>query len=188
MFVISNHNFIRFLQGCRVLSWLLELGSPVFRINIMQALEHQKKKWQFAHRKEKINLLPMRACEHCWETFEPNTNWQIFCSKECSRNEQNRKGIIRRKQSLINGSGGAYLKLRFTIFRRDNFTCQYCGRNAQSGTVLHIDHIKPKTKGGKLKIDNLVTSCFECNEGKRDVLLTKREQKKLKSRTGVHCP
>ena len=135
-----------------------------------------------------MQMIPMKACENCWETYEPKNGNQKYCSKECAKIVLKQKAVIRKNKSLLDGSGGAYLKIRFTILRRDNFTCQYCGRSSQNGAILHIDHIQPRIAGGKLTTDNLITSCFECNEGKRDVLLTKREQKKLKSRIGILCP
>jgi 5-methylcytosine-specific restriction endonuclease McrA len=49
------------------------------------------------------------------------------------------------------------------IFRRDNFTCQYCG--AQN-VPLTIDHIVPKVHGGKDTWTNLVTACIACNNKK----------------------
>lgn len=58
-------------------------------------------------------------------------------------------------------------KLRFEVFKRDSFTCQYCGRMAPD-VVLEIDHINPVSKGGTNDILNLVTSCTECNRGKSD--------------------
>lgn len=61
-------------------------------------------------------------------------------------------------------------KLRFDIFKRDLFTCQYCGKNPPS-VVLEIDHIIPVSKGGSNEIDNLLTSCFECNRGKTNTSL-----------------
>ena len=57
-------------------------------------------------------------------------------------------------------------KLRFQVFKRDNYTCQICGRSAQDGVQLHCDHIKPVAKGGKTELDNLQTLCQECNLGK----------------------
>lgn len=57
--------------------------------------------------------------------------------------------------------------LRFEVFKRDKFTCHYCGRKAPD-VVLHIDHIEPVSKGGGNEILNLVTSCFDCNMGKKD--------------------
>lgn len=59
------------------------------------------------------------------------------------------------------------LKKRFEIFKRDSFTCRYCGRKSPS-VVLELDHVIPKSKGGKNDEINLVTSCFDCNRGKSD--------------------
>jgi len=62
------------------------------------------------------------------------------------------------------------LKLRFQIFQRDNFTCQYCGRKVPEA-ILEIDHRFPESKGGKGNINNYITSCRECNLGKGDIVL-----------------
>jgi hypothetical protein len=56
-------------------------------------------------------------------------------------------------------------KMRFEVFKRDSFTCQYCGQSAPD-VVLEADHIQPVSKGGSTDLMNLVTSCFECNRGK----------------------
>jgi hypothetical protein len=56
-------------------------------------------------------------------------------------------------------------KLRFEVFKRDSFTCQYCGRKAPE-VVLHCDHIEPVAEDGLTDILNLVTSCIDCNLGK----------------------
>ena len=56
-------------------------------------------------------------------------------------------------------------KMRFEVLKRDKFTCQYCGKQSPS-VVLHLDHIKPVSKGGKNTLLNLVTSCVDCNLGK----------------------
>lgn len=57
--------------------------------------------------------------------------------------------------------------LRFEVFKRDSFTCVYCGASAPS-VILHVDHIHPVSKGGKNNLLNLVTSCESCNLGKSD--------------------
>lgn len=67
--------------------------------------------------------------------------------------------------------GGITKKLRFEIFKRDSFTCSYCGSKPPAVT-LEVDHINPKSKGGKNDINNLTTSCFDCNRGKTNVPLT----------------
>lgn len=66
-------------------------------------------------------------------------------------------------------------KIRFEVFKRDAFTCQYCGKKAPD-VVLEVDHIKPVSKGGKNELLNLVTACFECNRGKRNIELSDRQE------------
>lgn len=56
-------------------------------------------------------------------------------------------------------------KVRFEVFKRDKFTCQYCGRSAPD-VILQVDHIEPRSKGGSDDLLNLVTSCRGCNAGK----------------------
>jgi 5-methylcytosine-specific restriction endonuclease McrA len=49
------------------------------------------------------------------------------------------------------------------IFRRDNYTCQYCGRQTAH---LTIDHVEPRHRGGQHRWDNLVAACQPCNRQK----------------------
>lgn len=79
--------------------------------------------------------------------------------------------------------------LKFLVWERDDWTCQYCGRDLwmpfalwkRAGTFPFywfnekgrtsvsqefrptVDHLVPKSKGGKWEMDNLVTACFPCN-------------------------
>ena len=69
-------------------------------------------------------------------------------------------------------SRGSSLRKRFEILKRDKFTCQYCGRSVKKhNIVLVVDHIHPKRKGGEDNSSNFITSCSECNLGKRNNLL-----------------
>ncbi len=61
--------------------------------------------------------------------------------------------------------------LRFEVFKRDSFKCQYCGASAPD-VLLHVDHIKPVADGGMNDITNLITACMPCNLGKRDKSLS----------------
>jgi hypothetical protein len=56
-------------------------------------------------------------------------------------------------------------KTRFEVFKRDKFTCQYCGAKAPE-VVLHCDHVNPVAAGGDNDIMNLVAACADCNGGK----------------------
>jgi hypothetical protein len=57
-------------------------------------------------------------------------------------------------------------RLRYEIMRRDDFKCRICGATADDGVKLHVDHIKPVSKGGKTEWNNLRTLCDRCNLGK----------------------
>ena len=63
-------------------------------------------------------------------------------------------------------------KIRFEVFKRDGFCCSYCG-NTPPAVVLEIDHIEPLSMGGDNDINNLTTSCFNCNRGKAATPLDK---------------
>jgi len=66
---------------------------------------------------------------------------------------------------------GMSKRIRFEVFKRDRFTCQYCGRSAPD-VVLHVDHIIPVAEGGTNDMMNLVTSCQDCNLGKSAKMLS----------------
>jgi hypothetical protein len=56
---------------------------------------------------------------------------------------------------------------RLGVFIRDGFTCQYCGKKF-SPKNLTIDHVIPRSRGGKTEWLNIVTSCISCNLKKGD--------------------
>lgn len=51
------------------------------------------------------------------------------------------------------------------IYLRDNHTCQYCGRRFH-GSELTLDHVLPRSRGGRNTWENLVTACKKCNQAK----------------------
>ena len=60
--------------------------------------------------------------------------------------------------------------IRFEVFKRDSFKCQYCGATAPD-ILLEIDHIRPVSKGGTNDITNLIIACQPCNLGKSNKTL-----------------
>lgn len=52
---------------------------------------------------------------------------------------------------------------RREVFRRDNYICQYCGKN---GGILTIDHVIPRHLNGQHIWTNVVTACSSCNHHK----------------------
>jgi len=105
-------------------------------------------------------------------TYEPLhfTNWKraiILIFKEKAKKISNR--VIK----LVN-----YVRIPFSnqnekypsrqlVYKRDDYECQYCGNKKK----LTIDHVIPKSKGGKDTWDNVVAACATCNVKKGDKLL-----------------
>ncbi len=56
---------------------------------------------------------------------------------------------------------------RKNLFKRDRYTCQYCG--AQPGPEsLTVDHVVPRSRGGASTWENCVLACLDCNRRKAD--------------------
>ena len=87
--------------------------------------------------------------------YIPKLNGYILTSS------QKKKG---RKRAPINQ------KQRFSILKRNGFKCRACGRGADDGVKLQIDHKVPVDLGSKSEYDNseLQTYCEECNLGKKN--------------------
>jgi len=79
--------------------------------------------------------------------------------------------------------------VRFKVLERDAFRCVACGRSpaTHKGLALHVDHIKPASRGGGLggpNYKNLQTLCRDCNYGKKD-RLPKKQMKNRAKRAGT---
>ena len=59
-------------------------------------------------------------------------------------------------------------RLTFMVHQRDGFKCVKCGRSPAThpGTVLEVDHKRPRSRGGLTIYSNLRTLCRKCNLGK----------------------
>ena len=119
-------------------------------------------------------------------SYEPIqfTNWKravVLCFKEKA------KVISKRIIRLVN-----YVKIPFIaqnnefptrnlIYKRDDYECQYCGTKEN----LTIDHVIPRSKGGKDTWDNLVACCTSCNVKKGSKSL---KDANMKLRKIPHAP
>ena len=56
------------------------------------------------------------------------------------------------------------------LYFRDKGECQYCGKKMSLSNST-LDHVKPRSKGGKFTWENLVIACVKCNGKKSDSLL-----------------
>jgi ribosomal protein L37E len=63
--------------------------------------------------------------------------------------------------------GHGWRVIRMFILHRDHWTCRYCGSEAN-----HVDHIIPRSRGGRNTHENLNAACSDCNWSKGDKLLS----------------
>ena len=63
------------------------------------------------------------------------------------------------------------------ILERDGYRCVICGRGKKDGVELHVDHIKPKSLGGKSNIENGQTLCAQHNFIKKNLKQTETGKK-----------
>ena len=64
---------------------------------------------------------------------------------------------------------GRYIpfKTKFRVVRRDNYTCQHCGKHLRDDEV-EFDHVIPLARGGSSEEHNIRLTCFDCNRDKSD--------------------
>lgn len=69
---------------------------------------------------------------------------------------------------------------RKSVFKRDFFNCQYCGKHLK-GDQATIDHINPRSLGGDNSFDNCVTACYPCNSRKGNKTLQEANMELINS-------
>ncbi len=104
--------------------------------------------------------------------FGKTGKFKVLETKHYSECHEFSQFNFRKKRAPSTKRTGISKKLRFEIFQRDNFTCQYCKRSKDEDEVkLQLDHIIPVSKGGTDAIQNLITSCLDCNLGKSNKII-----------------
>ncbi len=123
-----------------------------------------------------------RICIECGKEFVPKAKNQKFCSLRCANKNQKKENFIKEcsycgKEFKAPSPQAKYCSEKcrllaqinpdyYTVFYRDHFRCRYCGKTPADDIRLTIDHVYPKSKGGKEHKFNLVTACQECNSHK----------------------
>ncbi|NIK73382.1 hypothetical protein FHS56_000868 [Thermonema lapsum] len=85
--------------------------------------------------------------------------------KLCTVNQAYPMPLVIRLHRYVNIPYKGVMLSRQNIFRRDGYSCQYCG----SKHDLTLDHVLPRSRGGKSSWTNLVTACKRCNSKKGDL-------------------
>lgn len=69
------------------------------------------------------------------------------------------------KESIGRVCSKTWRRTRLAIFKRDSWTCVYCGATDEP---LECDHVHPISRGGSNDDSNLATACLQCNRSKKD--------------------
>lgn len=88
---------------------------------------------------------------------------------------------------LVNSFRRTKQRVRYrkqNVFARDRWTCQYCGEQKPS-SELTVDHVVPRSRGGKTEWENVTTSCKACNHVKAD---RTPEQARMRLRSRPYRP
>lgn len=161
-----------------IMIWFLsELFGSDLSIERTNTLKKGKKGKMY----HKFNFNPLTETGE--ELLKISDNWELDVlsylkeHKDVGNEEKREKSKPKRK--------GISTALRVQILERDNYTCQMCGRTVwDEGVKLHIDHIKPFSKGGDNSPNNLQVLCSDCNHGKYNKDYLKHDKRKLKQLNG----
>ncbi len=72
---------------------------------------------------------------------------------------------------------------RLEVFNRDQYTCQYCGKETRQ---LTLDHVIPRYRGGKHMWENVVSACIRCNRRKAGKTPTEAKMKLIRHPSPPH--
>ena len=144
--IFKNHRRKQYLKILNI------NGLFVFRLYRMQIRYRQSNYNRTSYRVKKY----VSTCQTSFDFIKDRYSLLKNISFECTLNDYNR---VQQRKLMTK-------ELRNKIAKRDNYTCQKCGKYMPDFVGLHIDHIKPVSKGGKSIPSNLQVLCSRCNGSK----------------------
>ena len=110
-----------------------------------------------------------RVVDEQYETFDFDS-WRDLAIRACDDSIGVVGGLIRVPRVILLTAFDRIPKRhvrfsRINVYGRDRSTCQYCGRRFPR-TELNLDHVVPRSKGGRTTWQNVVCSCLDCNRRK----------------------
>lgn len=158
-------------------SWNQALKKADFDITVSKTItdkelyDNLEKVWRKIGRQPFYNEMRKPLSKYAVDTYcRRFGGWQKACEKFIEYKQENIIFETGNNKKSTGRSRNISEKLRLKIFKRDNYACVICGRSPATdvGVILHIDHIKPFSKGGDNSMDNLRTLCQKCNLGRNN--------------------
>jgi 5-methylcytosine-specific restriction endonuclease McrA len=130
----------------------------------MRAVAEEKERARRARQKKRAAQIAYTECQVCEQELAPKYVKDGLC-QVCTRRAQGETHHLP-------------LHIAIPVLERDNWTCYYCGEDLTLAgeRERHLDHFIPKSKEGQDIVDNLVTSCQQCNLSKGDRLPSEKER------------
>lgn len=158
---------------CNRIGWRTALrkvgieGVRGYNYTAEELMEELERVWRELGRPPGVQLL-RRHHAPSWQTYRERFG---SVRNACERLAAFKKGLITREQMLEakrQPSRNVPPRMRYAVLKRDGFRCCACGacKETDPKVTLHVDHIVPFAKGGKMEMENLRTLCRRCNQGK----------------------
>lgn len=129
--------------------------------------------------RRKVAAGPLAACRVCLRPFEglppgepvpPHANARTALAMDCLGAGEPAPSARVVLKELVPGKT---LSIREAVYERDGWRCAYCGaRCATSPERLTLDHVVPRSQGGRGAPSNLVAACADCNHQRGDRPIT----------------
>lgn len=157
---------------------LLEAGlkpGNIFNYSDEELFENILNIWQHKGKqpvRRDLNLEPSKISQHPYNRRFKSWSEALRCFVEYANENDNSVITTSESRNITQKTNrDPSLRLRFQVLKRDNFTCVQCGASpAKDQSVeLHVDHIKPWSRGGETIYKNLQTLCLKCNLGKSNL-------------------
>lgn len=131
--------------------------------------------WQYKGKqpvRRDLNLEPSKISQYPYNRRFKNWSEALRCFVEYAKENDTTVITSSDSKNIIQKTNrDPSFRLRFQVLKRDNFTCVKCGASPAKvqSVELHVDHIKPWSKGGETIYENLQTLCSKCNLGKSNL-------------------
>jgi len=136
-----------------------------YNISEKDLFDNLEKIWEIVGIQPSTTQMDKRPSKFSSMTYRRRFGSWINACKAFIKYKKNDPEFVRLITKKTSKSRTINQKTRLKIFKKNNYACTICGKSPAThrGVILHIDHIKPFSKGGDNSLENLRTLCDKCN-------------------------